>query len=91
MDIENIKKRAPQSVRNTNINIKVSQAASNWLKEKEYSPTGIFNEAMKELGFMEPEEMAADLKEIEDPAPDRDIDAETEQIEAIEQELHPES
>ena len=35
------------------INIKITKALSDWLKEKKYSPTGIFEESCKDLGFKE--------------------------------------
>jgi len=35
------------------ITIKISVSLSNWLKEKSYSPTYIFNEACNELGYKE--------------------------------------
>jgi hypothetical protein len=33
------------------VSIKISQKVSDWLKEKNYSPTGIFVEAINSLGF----------------------------------------
>ena len=33
------------------INIRVSKKMSEWLREKNYSPTGIFLEACKDLGY----------------------------------------
>jgi len=33
--------------------IKISEKRSKWLKENNYSPTGIFEEACKDLGFEE--------------------------------------
>ena len=35
------------------INIKVTQTMSEWLKKMDYSPTRIFGEACKQLGFKE--------------------------------------
>lgn len=35
------------------ISIVIDQAKSNWLRENNYSPTAIFNEALKELGYVE--------------------------------------
>lgn len=40
-----------KKARRVNVNIKISSAASKWLKENKYSPTGIFLEALKDLGF----------------------------------------
>ena len=50
MDIEKIKRKNVKSGPNVNINIKVSTDVSKWLKEKNYSPTGIFQEALKQIG-----------------------------------------
>jgi hypothetical protein len=33
------------------INIRVTKQVSKWLSENKYSPTAIFNEAIKDLGF----------------------------------------
>ncbi len=33
------------------VSIRISQKHSNWLREKKYSPTGIFREACKDLGY----------------------------------------
>ncbi len=33
------------------INIRITLELSKWLKDKKYSPTGIFQEAVKELGY----------------------------------------
>jgi len=49
---ENLKKT--RSDRKTiQINMKISPQQSRWLKEQDYSPTAIFQEALKELGFEE--------------------------------------
>ena len=34
------------------MNIRTSKRQSEWMNENEYSPTGIFNEACKKLGFV---------------------------------------
>ncbi len=47
MNIENIKRKKMRQGPKININIKVSADISKWLKEKNYSPTGIFYEALK--------------------------------------------
>ena len=51
MNINNIQKnlRYEKTRRRISISIKVSEEVSKWLREKNYSPTGIFNEALKEL------------------------------------------
>ena len=51
MDINNIKKR--KSKKTVLINIRITPELSKWLKEKNYSPTGIFYEAVKDLGWKE--------------------------------------
>ena len=53
MDKEKIKRIPSKEVKRININIKVSKSVSEWLKENKYSPTGIFNEAIKELRYKE--------------------------------------
>jgi hypothetical protein len=57
MDLEKIKRRK----RNGNnkkimITIKISPRLSKWLRDKDYSPTGILHEAVKELGYIDAEE-----------------------------------
>ena len=57
MNIDKIKRRK----RNGNnkkvlITIKISQKLSKWLREKDYSPTGILHEAVKDLGYKDREE-----------------------------------
>lgn len=52
MDIKNIKTKIPlNKKKDIPINIRIDKDVSDWLKEKEYSPTGIFNEAIKDLGY----------------------------------------
>ncbi len=54
MNIKNIKvdERKKQGITaSVQINIRVTPELSKWLKEKKYSPTGIFQEAVKELGY----------------------------------------
>ena len=50
MDEKNIKQR-PSKKRVVPINIRITKEMSAWLKEKKFSPTGIFMEACKELGY----------------------------------------
>lgn len=49
MDINNIQRKYNKTGPKVNINIKVSEDVSKWLREKNYSPTGIFSEALKLL------------------------------------------
>jgi hypothetical protein len=49
MDIEKIKKR--RSEKSIVISIRVTPDISKWLRENDYSPTGIFYEALKDLGY----------------------------------------
>lgn len=49
MNIRNIKRR--KTTKSRLITIRVTPDVSRWLKRKDYSPTGIFNEALKELGY----------------------------------------
>jgi len=46
-----IKKNLPR--KSVPINIRITKKLSTWLKEKNFSPTGIFEEACKDLGFKE--------------------------------------
>jgi hypothetical protein len=52
MNEENVVKRVSKR-KIVNVNIKISPHASAWLKEKNFSPTGILNEGMKDLGYKE--------------------------------------
>lgn len=54
MNINNIKqdrKKKPGATASIQINIRITPQLSKWLKGKQYSPTGIFQEAIKELGY----------------------------------------
>ena len=53
MDINKIKRKSKNHRKTVLVTIRVTPAMSKWLKEKEYSPTGIFYEAVKELGYEE--------------------------------------
>ena len=55
MDIQNIKrKRFPRGQpKSLLLTIRVTPALSEWLKKNDYSPTGVFYEAVKDLGFKE--------------------------------------
>jgi len=52
MDVQKIvRRRRNGSKKNILVTIRIDKKLSNWLKEKNYSPTGIFYEAIKDLGF----------------------------------------
>jgi hypothetical protein len=52
MKLENCKRKKGIKVKGRkHISIRVSDELSKWMREKELSPTGIFNEAVKELGY----------------------------------------
>ena len=55
MDLGNIKRRKTNK-KSILISIRITPELSKWLKEKDYSPTGIFYEALKELGWEEKNE-----------------------------------
>lgn len=46
-----VKKRTATKTRKVSVNMKISPDLSAWLKSNEYSPTGIFLEACKDLGY----------------------------------------
>lgn len=50
MDKTKIMKRKGQR-KGILLTIRVTKDLSKWLKEQDYSPTGIFNEAVTDLGF----------------------------------------
>lgn len=52
MDINKIKRRKNGN-KSVLITIRITPKMSKWLKEKDYSPTGIFYEAVKELEWEE--------------------------------------
>ena len=43
-------KSTPAERRNTQINVKLTQKAKDWIKAQQFSPTVIFNQALKDLG-----------------------------------------
>lgn len=53
MDINKIKRRNGDKKKTVLITIRITPKMSKWLKEKDYSPTGLFYEAVKELGYKE--------------------------------------
>ena len=50
MDIKKIKRRHRER-KEILINIRITRSMSKWLKEQDYSPTAIFYEAVKDLGY----------------------------------------
>lgn len=50
MDLGKIK-RKKNNKKDVLITIRITKDISKWLKDKEYSPTGIFYEALKDLGY----------------------------------------
>ena len=50
MDKQKIVKRN-QEKKTVQVPIRITESMSKWLREKKYSPTGIFEEAVKGLGF----------------------------------------
>jgi hypothetical protein len=54
IDKEKIKRRDyTKKGKKVRIGIAIPVKASAWMKEKGYSPTGLFNEALKEIGYKE--------------------------------------
>jgi len=51
MDINKIKKKKRKSRKSILITIRITPEMSKWLKGEDYSPTGIFYEAVKDLGY----------------------------------------
>ena len=51
MDIQNIIRKHRRGRKTVLITIRVTPEISDWLRNKDYSPTGIFYEAIKQLGF----------------------------------------
>lgn len=49
MNEENVIRRPGRM--NVSLSIKISREASKWLKDNNYSPTGIFKEGIKDLGY----------------------------------------
>lgn len=47
------KKIEKNKTKTVTITIRLTQKLSAWLKKENLSPTGIFNEAVKELGYRE--------------------------------------
>jgi len=38
-------------IRNKHITIRITEDISKWLRQNNYSPTAVFNEAIKDLGY----------------------------------------
>jgi len=51
MNPEKVKSTPRYHRRTAHLTIRVSPDIKNWLRENEYSPTAIFYEAIKELGY----------------------------------------
>ena len=51
MDMDNVKKIPRRYRRTVHLTIRVTPDIKHWLIEKELSPTAIFHEALKELGY----------------------------------------
>jgi len=51
MDSQKVKSTPRKHRRSAHLTIRISPDIKNWLKEKGYSPTAIFYEAIKELGY----------------------------------------
>jgi len=49
IDITKIKKK--EKVTGLQVNIRISRGLSDWIKSKNYSPTSLFVEACKSLGY----------------------------------------
>jgi hypothetical protein len=56
MDKDKIKRRRNGNRKKILINVRISDKLSKWLREKNYSPTGIFYEAVKDLGYQDGED-----------------------------------
>ena len=48
-------RRTSRRERTRHITIRITEDISHWLKKNNYSPTAIFNEAIKELGYKKSE------------------------------------
>jgi len=53
MDPQRVKSTPRRHRRSVHLTIRVSPDIKNWLREKEFSPTAIFYEAIKDLGYQE--------------------------------------
>jgi hypothetical protein len=53
MDEGKIKRKPRSQMKSVLISIRITPELSKWLREKDYSPTSILHEAVKELGYKE--------------------------------------
>ena len=53
MDIKKIIKRKQTNKKSITLSIRITPEISRWMKEKNYSPTGIFMEAVSDLKKIE--------------------------------------
>lgn len=51
MNKENCKKKDPIEGKTTKLTIRVTPSCSRWMNKNNYSPTGIFYEALNNLGY----------------------------------------
>ena len=53
MNLENIKKRkiAPDKLKNIKVVIRINKDMSKFLKDEDISPAGLFNEALRVVGY----------------------------------------
>jgi hypothetical protein len=51
MDPEKVKSTPRRHRRSVHLTIRVTPDIKNWLRENEYSPTAVFFEAIRELGY----------------------------------------
>ena len=56
VDIQKIKRKNGNHKKSVLLTIRVTPTISKWLKKKDYSPTGIFYEALRQLGYKDDEE-----------------------------------
>ncbi len=53
MDLNKIKRKNGNHRKSILVTIRINKSMSKWLKEKDFSPTAIFYEAVKDLGYEE--------------------------------------
>ena len=51
--IQNFEIKEKEEKKSIHVTIRITPKMSKWLKDKEYSPTGIFYEAVRDLGYGE--------------------------------------
>lgn len=59
MKIQNCKRKQVDKTKNKvmQLSIRITKELSEWLRKNELSPTGVFDEAVKELGYKEVKEV----------------------------------